>query len=138
MKKKIQNKDILTLFEAINMLELTNPDLPFKVFYANNKNRNRIKEPFKEINNGRFKLLETHGIKDPKSPVGYKLEKDKRTFAFKDLKSRTKFEDELAPILSEEVEIDFYTIGIDEFENVKADRKQFPLVDFYLEWLVTD
>lgn len=133
---KIKNSDVLALFESINMLETSKPNLPVKIFYANSKNRTKLQPLYKDINDSRFKLLEEHGIKDSTNQIGYKLEEDGRTFSFKNDKSRDQFSNELAPILDMETEIDLFKIKIEEFEGLEFDRTNFPLVDIYLDWLV--
>jgi len=132
----IKNSEVLSLFESINMLEMSKPNLPVKIFYANSKNRTKLQNLYKNINDSRFKLLDEYGIKDEKSQIGYKLDKDGRTFLFKDDNSKDKFSKELEPILEIENNVDFFKITIDEFEGLEFDRSQFPLVDIYLDWLV--
>lgn len=135
---KIKNSEILTLFEAINMLENVKPDLPIKVFYANNKNRNILSTPFDEINKTRMKLLEKYGIIDKESQFGFKLEKDNRTFAFKSKDAKKSFEEDLKPIMDEEVDVAVHKLSIEEFNGIDIERKSFPLLDIYLQILITD
>lgn len=136
MTTKVKNSDILSLFEAINMLEMSKPNLPVKIFYANSKNRGKLQPLYKDINDSRFKLLDQYGIKDSSNHIGYKLEEDGRTFSFKSDKDREKFSEELAPILEMETDVTFFKIKIDEFEGLEFDRTNFPLIDVYLDWLV--
>ena len=135
---KLQNRDILILFETINLMDVVLTKLPAKITYANGKNKAALIDAYEAVNKTRFKLTEQYGIKDEKSPVGFKLEKDGRTLAFKDKESREKFEKEFKPILDEEVEINIYTLSIDYFDGVEIDKTTIPTIDAYNKWVVVD
>lgn len=135
---KLQNRDVLQLFETINLMNAVLPKLPAKVTYANGKNIAALSDAYEVVNKTRFKLTEQYGIKDEKSPVGFKLENDGRTLAFKSKEDREKFEKEFTPILDEKVEVDLYTLSIDYFDGVEIDKKTIPSIDFYNKWLVVD
>lgn len=135
---KLQNKDILHLFETINLMNAVLPKLPAKVIYANGRNIAVLNDAYEAVNKTRFKLTEQYGIKDEKSPVGFKLENDGRTLAFKSKDDREKFEKEFKPILDIEVDVDLYTFSIDYFDGVEIDKTIIPSIDLYNKWLVVD
>ena len=135
---KLQNRDILILFETIRVVDRELPKLPAKVTYAKDKNTSALVNAYNAVNKARTKLIEKYGIKDEKSPVGYKLNDDNITLAFKDDKSKEAFESEFKPILDESVEIDLYTISIDYFDNVEIDKEKIPSIGVYYKWLVVD
>ena len=137
MNKKIINRDVLLLIEAINMLEAVSPNLPIKIFYANNKNKHSLEKPFKDIQDVRVKLMGKYGIKDEKSPQGFELEKDGKSFAFKTKEDKEKFIKEFDSILEEEVKLDLYKININSFEGVNVSKADFPLIDTYFDFFVT-
>ncbi|MCH8904482.1 MAG: hypothetical protein IIA45_11270 [Bacteroidetes bacterium] len=62
------------------------------------------------------------------------------TYAFKNSKDRIKFQEEISPILNEEIEINLHLLKIDEFQDVSIDSEKVPqdYIDFYIEWFVTD
>lgn len=135
---KLQNRDVLVLFETIKAVDSLVVKSPAKVTYANNKNMAALIDSYNAVNKVRAKLIEECGIKDDKSPVGFKVEEDKKTLVFKDEKARDKWEKELGPILSEEVEVDLYMISIDYFDGVDIDKKEIPSIGIYFKYLVTD
>lgn len=135
---KLKNRDILTLFETIRVVEKQLPKLPAKVTYANDKNMSALVDSYNSVNKTRGKLVEKYGIKDEKSPIGYKLNDDNITLAFKDDKTKEAFENEFKPILDEEIEIDLYTISIDYLDNVEIDKEKIPTIGIYYKWLVVD
>ena len=135
---KLKNRDVLTLFETINLMDIVLTKLPAKVTYANGRNKAVLNDAYEAVNKTRFKLTEQYGIKDEKSPVGFKLEKDNRTLAFKSKEDRDKFEKEFKPILDEEIDVDLYTLSIDYFDGVEIDKSTIPSIDFYNKWLVVD
>ena len=135
---KLKNRDVLPLFETINIMDAMFPELPAKVTYANGRNISALSSVYEAVNKARQKLVEKYGIKDEKSPVGYKLEEDKRTLAFKNDEDRKKFEDDFKPILDEEVNIDLYLISIEAFGDMKIDKKKIPTIHMYNKWLVVD
>ena len=135
---KLKNRDVLQLFETIALMDNVLSKLPAKVTYANGRNRAALMDAYEAVNKTRGKLIEQYGVKDEKSPVGYKLEKDGRTLAFKNADEKEKFEKEFKPILDEEVEINLYTLSIDYFDGVEIDKETIPTIDFYNKWLVVD
>lgn len=136
MKIKITNRDLLNLYDAINTLEMLVDKLSIKVYYAHQKTMEHIEKPHETVNKMRFNLLEKYGVKDEKSPIGYKLEKDGRSFEFKSKGDKKKFEDELHPILDEEIEVDIHRISIDEYEGIDLSRQEYPYINFYLKKMV--
>ena len=134
----LKNRDILQLFETIALMDTVLSRLPAKVTYANGRNRAALIDAYEAVNKTRGKLIEQYGIKDEKSPMGYKLEKDGRSLAFKSNEDKKKFEDEFKPILDEEVEINLYTLSIDYFDGVEIDKTTIPTIDLYNKWLVVD
>ena len=136
--KKLQNRGVEALLQAINVIEQLDIDLPIKVFYANNKNRDKLEPAYKNIHKAKLKLLEKYGVEDKKSPLGFKLEKDNRTFAFKDAGSKKKFEEEITPIMDEEVTVDIHKLSIEEFSGIGLKKADFPMLDVYLEHIVSD
>lgn len=135
---KLQNRDILQLFETIRALDAILTKAPAKITYANSRNITALTPAYTAVNKVRAGLIEECGIKDKKSAIGYKLEADGRTMTFKDEKSKKKWSDELGPILDEEIEVDLYTISIDCFDGVEIDTEKIPTIPVYYKWIVTD
>ena len=133
---KHTNRDIMILADAIRSLEIAYPDLPIKIHYANNKNRRIIAGTIKDVEGAKTKLLEKYGIVDKDSPAGFKIEKDGRSFSFKNKDAKKKFEEEINPIMEEEVKLDLYMIDIDEFTGINVSKQTFPLIDYYIDMLI--
>ena len=135
---KLKNRDVLTLFETINLMDVVISKLPAKIIYANGRNKAALQDAYEAVNKNRFKLTEQYGIKDDKSPVGFKLEDDGRTLSFKSDADKKKFEDEFKPILDVKVDINLYSISIECFENVEIDKVKLPTIDIYNKWVVVE
>lgn len=135
---KLKNRDVLTLFETIRVVDKELPILPAKVTYANDRNLSALVNAYNAVNKTRGKLVEKYGIKDSKSPVGYKLNDDNITLAFKDDKTKEAFENEFKPILEIEVDIKLYTFSIDYLDGVEINKEKIPSIGIYYKWLVVD
>ena len=135
---ELKNRDILNLFETIRVVDKELSKLPAKVIYANDRNMSALVNAYNSVNKTRGKLVEKYGIKDEKSPVGYKLNDDNITLAFKDDKTKEAFENEFKPILEIEVDIKLYTFSIDYLDGVEINKEKIPSISVYYKWLVTD
>lgn len=106
MEKKITNGNVRMLIEVIDEVEASNDiTMGVKTLYSLAKNRAKLMSKDKVIEKVRLKLVEKHG---KKGEDGVTKVEDGKIEAF---------QKDWFDLLGEEVSVDFYTIGIDDFEK---------------------
>jgi hypothetical protein len=111
-KEKLSQGVLLTLDNAMSMLEQTKDKLPFKVWYGLNKNRKAMESYLKIVKESREKLLLEY----------VELEEDGKSFK--------------TIILEEEVELDIYKLDINDFESISTNLRDQPLLGVIIEYLL--
>lgn len=136
-KEKLSQGVLLTLDNAMSMLEQTKDKLPFKVWYGLNKNRKAMESYLKIVKESREKLLlEYVELEEDGKSFKTIQEGNAITFKFKDDSSRESFDKEMTPILEEEVEVDIYKLDINDFESISTNLRDQPLLGVIIEYLL--
>ena len=127
--------DTMNLMIAINSIEESGKELPFKMWYALNKTKKNLVPHIENITEARNQLLGKYAVAEGQGfATEFSQEENGEVFKFKNDKSKEAYLKEIHPILSEEVTVELHKINSKDVEDLKI--RMTPFMGLFFEEMV--